>query len=217
MPGRTRRNLPRFFAAVKLAAAHSILYKVPGRCPGREVELRKILAGLALAGLLALSATAQDADKKGPFGGFKHDRSAPLDIASDNLEIRQAEERAIFTGSVVAAQGTLRLTAARMIVEYDEDKQDSSSETGAITRVEANGDVFLSNGAETAQGNWAEYNLETGIVKLRGDVILTQGENAARGKSLVIDLNTGVARMEGRPTITFKPSKSGETDKRSTN
>lgn len=172
--------------------------------------MRKFLAGLAVAGLLAVPATAQDAAGKGPFGGFKHDRSAPLEIASDSLEVRQAEERAIFTGNVVAAQGTLRLTAAKMIVEFDEDRRTPDSETGAITRVEATGDVFVSNGAETAQGSWAEYDLETGLVKMRGDVILTQGENAGKGKTLEIDLNTGIARLGGRVTLSFKSSTPGD-------
>ena len=69
-------------------------------------------------------------------------------------------------------------------------------------------DVFVSNGAETASGKWAEYDLETGLVKMRGDVILTQGEDSAsKAESLVINLNTGVARLEGRPTIIFKAKK----------
>jgi lipopolysaccharide export system protein LptA len=158
------------------------------------VALRRFLISLAIAGALAAPASSQD--NKGPFGGFKHDRTAPVEVTADALEVRQAEERAIFTGNVVAGQGTLRLTAAEVIVEYDEQKQ-SDSETGAITRLEAKGDVFLSNGAETAQGAWAEYNLETGQVRMRGDVVLTQGGNAGKGESLAIDLNTGIARLEG--------------------
>lgn len=167
--------------------------------------MKRLLAVLAFAAL-SLPASAQDS--KGPFGGFKHDRSAPLEITADSLEVRQAEERAIFTGNVIAGQGTLRLTATKMIVEFDEDKENTGdSETGAITRVEATGDVFVSNGAETAQGSWAEYDLETGIVKMRGDVILTQGTNAGKGESLTINLNTGVAKLGGRVALSFQSSK----------
>lgn len=169
--------------------------------------MRKLITGLALAGLLAVPAAAQET--KGPFGGFKHDRSAPLEITADSLEVRQAEEKAIFIGNVIAGQGTLRLTASKMVVEYDEDKDSGGNdETGAITRVEATGDVFVSNGAETAQGNWAEYDLETGIVKMRGNVVLTQGDNAGKGQALTINLNTGVAKLEGgRVALSFKSAK----------
>ena len=173
--------------------------------------MRTFLVTLALAGLLALPAHTQSGGPaKGPFGGFKHDRTAPLEVTSDSLEVRQAEGRAIFTGNVIAGQGTLRLTSKKMIVEFDEDKEGGDSETGAITRVEATGDVFVSNGAETAQGEWAEYDLETGLVKMRGGVILTQGGNAGKGESLSINLNTGVARLGGRVTLSFISAKGKE-------
>lgn len=164
--------------------------------------MRRLLGSFILAGALVCPALAQE---NSPFGGFKHDRNEPVEITSDELEVRQAEEVAIFKGNVVAGQGTLRLTAREMIVSFDQDKQDSDSETGAITKVEAKGDVFLSNGAETAQGAFAEYNLETGMVKMTGDVVLTQGGNAGKGQSLTINLNTGVARFAGRPKLVLRP------------
>ena len=158
-----------------------------------EVALR-ILNGLLIAGLLALPAMAQ---QNSPLGGFKHDRTAPIDITANALEVRQAEQIAVFTGEVVAGQDTLRLTADRVEVLFDEEGQSNSEGTGNIRNLKAQGNVFLSNGAETAQGGWAEYDLETGVVRMTGDVILTQGENAGKGQSLVINLNTGVARLEG--------------------
>ena len=51
----------------------------------------------------------------------------------------------------------------------------------------ADGNVFLSNGAETAQGAWAEYDVASGIIRMGGNVVLTQGDNAISGESLVID------------------------------
>lgn len=155
--------------------------------------MRNLYLGLAMAGVLAAAAAAQT---NSPFGGFKHDRNAPIEITAEALEVRQSQQTAVFTGKVVAGQGTLRLTANRVEVKYDE-KNKSDSETGAITNLKAEGDVFLSNGAETAQGRYAEYDLKTGVVRMRGDVILTQGKNAGRGESLVINLNSGVARMVG--------------------
>src|SRR3546814_19308014 len=65
-----------------------------------------------LVGATTLPVAAQA--PSGPFGGFKHDRSAPIEITSDALEVRQAEQLAICSGDVVAGQGTLRLTADRV-------------------------------------------------------------------------------------------------------
>jgi lipopolysaccharide export system protein LptA len=156
------------------------------------------------AGLVALAALPAAAQAPGgPFGGFKHDRTAPIEITSDALEVRQAEQLAIFSGEVVAGQGTLRLTADRVEVTYDE--QGQGSETGAIRSLVAEGNVFLSNGAETAQGQKARYDVEDGMITMSGDVVLTQGQNVISGQELTINLNEGQGRVEGRVKSIFVP------------
>ncbi|HET7408815.1 MAG TPA: lipopolysaccharide transport periplasmic protein LptA [Paracoccaceae bacterium] len=166
------------------------------------------LVGLGLVGAAALPAAAQSA---GPFGGFKHDSSAPIEITSDALEVRQAEQLAIFTGDVVAGQGTLRLTADRVEVTYADQGQDSG--TGAIRELVAEGNVFISNGAETAQGQKARYDIESGIITMTGDVVLTQGQNVISGQQLTIDLDEGQGRVEsgagGRVKSIFTPQDAG--------
>ncbi len=163
--------------------------------------LRAVLAAMAVVTLAAATlvaglAPAQTAGETGgPFGGFKHDSSTPIEIVSDSLEVRQAEGIAIFAGTVKAGQGTLRLDADRVVVAFDPDETDQ--ETGAIRNMRAEGNVFLSNGAETAQGDFAEYDVATGMMFLRGDVLLTQGGNAIAGNALQINLNTGQAEMTG--------------------
>jgi len=153
---------------------------------------------ILLAALVALIGSGPAAaQSQGPFGGFKHDSDAPIEITSDSLEVRQAEETAIFTGSVVAGQGTLRLTADRVTVHYDAE-EGGDSQTGAIQRMRAEGNVFLSNGAETAEGAWAEYDVAGGMMRMGGSVVLTQGKNAIAGDALVIDMNAGTGRVEGR-------------------
>lgn len=157
-----------------------------------------LAAAIGLAGPVA----AQEA---GPFGGFRHDSSKPIEIVSDALEVRQAENLAIFSGAVEAGQGTLRLTADRVVVSYDREKTDS--ETGAIRNMKAEGNVFLSNGTETAEGAAAEYDVASGMMFMRGGVVLTQGGNAVAGNELEIDLKTGRAQMKGgRVKSIFRPS-----------
>ena len=170
------------------------------------------LAGIVSLGLVlaAFDAAAQGA---GPFGGFKHDSRAPIEIASDSLEVRQAEGTAIFSGEVVAAQGTLRLTADQLEVSYETGA--AAAETGEIQRMRAEGNVFLSNGAETARGDWAEYDVAGGMMRMGGGVVLTQGENAVSGQELVINLDAGTGRIEGdgggRVKSVFTPSQGGES------
>lgn len=157
-------------------------------------------ATFAVALLAAAPAAAQT---QNPFGGFKHDNTQPIEITADSLEVREAERRAIFAGEVVAGQGDLRLTADTLDVWYLED----GGETGAIERVRAEGDVFLSSGAETARGAWAEYEVTSGLVTMGGGVTLAQGENAIQGDRLTVDLTQGTGRVEGgRVRSVFNPA-----------
>jgi len=170
------------------------------------------LAALAVAAVTVAGVTAPAAAQgKGPFGGFKHDSSAPIEIVADALEVHQAENLAIFSGEVVAAQGTLRLTTDLLTVTYAAEQSGSSSSssanTGTIQNMRADGNVFLSNGAETARGVWAEYDVAKGMIRMGGNVVLTQGDNAISGESLVIDLDAGPGRIEGgRVKSVFAPA-----------
>lgn len=184
------------------------------------MRARSIAGPLAacLLGAIALSVGALGAgaqEPSGPFGGFKHDSSAPIEITSDALEVHQGEHLAIFTGDVVAGQGTLRLTADRVEVSYAAQDQGAGkasgeasgtdSATGVIRELLAVGDVFISNGSETAQGERARYDIVSGIITMTGDVVLTQGENVISGKRLSINLDEGTGRVEGRVKSIFTP------------
>ncbi len=133
------------------------------------------------------------AQSKGPFGGFRHDRTQPIEIAADSLEVQEAENLAIFRGSVVAGQGTMRLTADELRVTYGS----GGGATGQIRRIEAKGKVFLANGDETAAGETAEYDVAGGSIRMTGAVTLTQGGNVVKGGALTIDLNSGQGKVDG--------------------
>ena len=74
----------------------------------------------------------------------------------------------------------------------------------------AEGNVFVSNGSETAQAAQAEYDVAEGMLHMTGQVVLTQGDNAISGERLVIDLDEGTGRIEGtgegRVKSVFTPS-----------
>lgn len=172
----------------------------------KAFNLTALVALVATGVLVAVLAGAQT---KGPFGGFKHDSKAPIEIVADSLAVQQSQNLATFTGEVVAGQGTLRLTTDKLDVTYAAEKvgTTANTDTGAIQHMRADGNVFLSSGSETAQGAWAEYDVAGGVVTMGGNVVLTQGGNAISGDSLVIDLNTGNGRIEGgRVKTIFAPA-----------
>jgi lipopolysaccharide export system protein LptA len=158
------------------------------------------LLALCVAGI-SLPATAQNSNVP---GGFKHDRNAPIEITSESLEVRQAEQMVIFTGDVIAGQGQLRLTADEVVVLYDENSE-NQGEAGAIKKMTATGSVFLSSCSETAQGDWAEYDVDAALVNMRGSVVLTRSVNVITGDRATVNLTSGQGKVEGNVKSIFKP------------
>lgn len=153
--------------------------------------------------LAPMTGVAQGTDAA--FGGFKHDNTLPVEVTADSLRIEQATGVALFSGSVLVGQGSLRLQADSVEVTYARDGGDGGS-TGAIEGVKAIGNVTMTNGGEAAEAETATYDVKTGDVLMEGDVLLTQGQNALSGQKLRIDLNTGIAQMEGRVQTIFQPA-----------
>ena len=168
-------------------------------------HLHTILLGAVLIISGALAAFGQGAEVD--FGSFSHDSSLPVDVTADQLDISQADRRAVLTGNVVVGQGDLRMTSARMVLNYAEGSQGGAS--GRITRVEAEGDVVLRTAGEAAEADRAVYTLDDGIIVLTGDVILTQGPNVMSGSRLTIDLDEATGRMEGPVAMTISPENGG--------
>ena len=158
-------------------------------------------AGLALMlAVLAPAALAQQTSV--PFGGLEHDATLPVEITSDTLELDQAAGTAVLQGGVKVGQGELRLAADRLEVYYEAGE---GSDTGTVRRMHATGNVTLTNGAEHAESEEADYDVASGIIEMQGDVLLTQGENALSSRSLRIDLNSGTGLLEGRVQTIFVP------------
>lgn len=144
----------------------------------------------------AVSLPAQEA--KIAFGDMAQDTSLPVEVAADSFAVNNADGTAIFSGNVQVKQGEMALSAAEVRVEYSPDQTD-------IARLLATGGVSITNLADNAVAREAEYTIETGIIVLTGDVRLTQGASTLQGQKLTIDLKDGSGVMEGRVTTTFVP------------
>jgi len=131
------------------------------------------------------------------FGGG-HDRSAPVEVAADSLEVDQATGRAVLQGNVLIVQDTLRLTATTVEIDYTEVEGNRQ-----INRLLAQGDVLIVAGPDAAEGQRAIYTLGTAEIEMTGNVLLTQGESALSGERLVVNLETGTGRVMGRVRTTF--------------
>ena len=147
---------------------------------------RGVQAVAALGALIATAAGAQ------AFAG--HDSSAPVDFAADRIEVLGRADRAVLTGSVVAQQANLTLTADRVTVSY------TNASGIDVKRLDATGGVTVKRQGEAARGETAIYDLDRRIITLVGGVQLTRGTDVLRGGRLLIDLASGRSVMEGSAT-----------------
>ncbi|MFX4296358.1 MULTISPECIES: lipopolysaccharide transport periplasmic protein LptA [Roseobacteraceae] len=125
------------------------------------------------------------------FGAITQDTTLPVEVTADNLSVDQSSGTAVFSGDVLIGQGEMRLTAQRVLVTY-------RSQNAGIAKLQATGGVTLVTGADAAEADRADYNIDTGEIEMTGDVLLTQGASALTSEKMFVNLRTGTARMSGR-------------------
>jgi lipopolysaccharide export system protein LptA len=158
----------------------------------RPAPARRLGAAVAIAAACALAISATTARAQ----GRQHDRTLPIEITADSLEVFQNQNIATFTGNVDAVQGDVVLSADLLRVHYgDTEGGGAPPATGSIRRIEAEGNVFLSSPGETAQGSAGVYDVAANRITLEGAVVLTQEENVIRGQRLEIDLASGRSQV----------------------
>ena len=154
------------------------------------------LRALCFAAFLAGPAVAQQANLQ--FGGLRQDTSLPVEVTSDSLSVDQASGAAVFTGTVLAKQGEMRLSAGTIRVEYAADGE-------GIDSLIASGGVTLVSPTDAAEAENAVYTIASGMVVMTGNVLLTQGNAAISGETLTVNLKDGTGTMTGRVKTVFKP------------
>ncbi len=125
------------------------------------------------------------------FGSVNADPTLPVEVTSETLNVNQEDGSAEFIGDVIVIQGEMRLTADRVLVIYNEERS-------AIERMEATDNVVLVSPPDAAEGDWAEYTIDSGVIEMKGNVLLTQGPSIISGDEMIANLTTGTATMSGR-------------------
>ena len=120
-----------------------------------------------------------------------HNADAPIDVASDRIEVQDRADRAIFSGNVRVKQAALTLDTQRLTLSY------SGGDGVKINRLDASGGVVVRSPSETARGNFGIYDLDRKLITLIGAVQLNRGGSQINGQRLTIDLNSGRAVVDG--------------------
>ncbi|WP_234794619.1 LptA/OstA family protein [Xaviernesmea oryzae] len=189
-------------------------------------------------------AAAAQAQTQAPAGssrmtGMKLSNDQPIQIESDQLEVKDAESKAIFTGNVKVVQGATTLQAGTMVVYYKPRSaggngatpaaKNNSAPGGSLTggnaqidHIEVEKKVFLSSGTQQATADSGVFNMDAQTLVLKGkEVVLSEGANVFTGCQLDVAMNTGEAKLQacgGRVRIQLDPkSQQQQTPQRSTN
>ena len=173
----------------------------------------------AVAAWLALASLPADAQQRtaatnpqGPGGppnalqGFSQNRNQPVAIESTSLEVRDKDKMATFSGNVKLVQGDTTMYCNTMVVYYQQGAGGAGPKTTQpgpggnqqIRRVEAKGNVKITQKDQVATGDTGVYDTAANKVTLLGNVVITQGPQVVKGDALAVDLETGQSRVECR-------------------
>lgn len=152
---------------------------------------------LAATVLVATAAGAFAQDRSSKINGLALSNEKPIQIESDNLEIREQEKRALFDGNVKVVQGTMTLKAAHMVVFYKGDSGSVTAGKGDIDKIEVNGSVSLLSGTQSARGDEGAFDMRSEVLTLKGkQVVLSDGSNIFTGCKLTVQMKSGQAKLD---------------------
>ncbi len=183
------------------------------------LSLALAVAGLAIPLSAATDAAAQaqrgGGNRADPFGGFGGNSREPIRIDANKLEVFDKEQKAVYSGDVVAVRGTAVTRSSVMTIYYEskrgqgEDGKRSeapanaaqtagaATQDGALKRIEFKGPVTVVNGTQTLKADNMVYDAVTKIVTLRGNATVADGQNIQRGEVMTYNTETGIANITG--------------------
>jgi lipopolysaccharide export system protein LptA len=141
--------------------------------------------------------------------GFSQNRNQPVQINAQTLEVRDKSKVATYSGNVRLVQGDTTLRCKVLVIYYDGGQVAGQSVKAAtpgpagnsqIRRIEATGNVIVSQKDQTATGEKAIYDISDDTVRLfpaaGSNVTVTQGPNIVSGQRLIVHLDTGISHFE---------------------
>lgn len=162
-----------------------------------------VAASLSVGGPVLAQATSSQME------GLKLSNDKPIQIESDQLEIKEQEKTAVFKGNVSVLQGTTSLKAGNMVVHYKSGGQSMTAGNTDIERIDLSEGVLLNSGTQQATGDTGSFEMASQVFILQGkQVVLSDQDNVFIGCKLTVHANTGEAHLEacgGRVRIQLDP------------
>jgi lipopolysaccharide export system protein LptA len=136
------------------------------------------------------------------------EETIPIDITSDEMQWDDNKRIAYAIGNAVAIQGNKKITAAKIIVYLEKNKDNNE-----IILIKAEGNVVFTSIDEIATGKIATYDLVKNNIVIENNVTLKKNDNIMKGEILEMDFNTGISQINSiknskKVKMRFLPKKS---------
>ena len=129
-----------------------------------------------------------------------------VNIEASEMEIIDADKRAIFRGDVVAQRSSETIKADQMVVDYVDVKQPDGTSKSEVDTMDCTGGVTITTPTQTITGSRAVFHIRRDELNVTGNVKVVQGKTVLRGPELVANLKTKRTVMKGgRVKGTFVP------------
>ncbi|HLA28854.1 MAG TPA: LptA/OstA family protein [Syntrophales bacterium] len=119
-----------------------------------------------------------------------------IEITADRLEAYDEKKLVIFTGNAVATQGGRIIKAERLLLYYKNEGKSSVREglqgmggTGDLEKIEAVGQVSVSQGKLLVTGEKAIFYQDTQKIVVTGGAMMRQVDNVIQGDKIEVFLN----------------------------
>ncbi len=154
-----------------------------------------------LVALLLLAAPAAGLEVE---GDFEIDEAEATVITSKRLTFDQTHQYALFEDDVVVVDDSMRLTADRLTVFFDDDNQ--------AELIEAVGNVVMQQEDTTAWARKATYSVEEGTIFLEGSPRIRRGRDVLEGDTITFWREDNRMICEPRARLVLFPDDGGSRD-----
>ncbi|HET9653702.1 MAG TPA: lipopolysaccharide transport periplasmic protein LptA, partial [Usitatibacter sp.] len=132
-----------------------------------------------------------------PAAAEKADREKEIVIGADRLTADDANRTSTFDGNVVVTQGTMRMTAARVLVKEDAQRHKFYVATGSpvtFRQKRDNVDEWVEGFAQRA-----EFDDLNDVLKLYSNARVKSNQNEITGEFISYDMRRELAEVSGAP------------------
>ena len=136
----------------------------------------------------------------------------PMEITSNKMEAFNEKKLVVFSGNAKVTQGNSVLKSDQLLLYYkkEPDKKEKigsmeTERTGDLEKIEAKGNVSLTQGKRVAIGDEAIYFHDSNKVILTGNAVLSEGKNSIKGDRVIVFLNENRGVVEGNTKAIIYP------------